>query len=364
MYDLSWSNDASHIAVGCIDHSVRIWHVEESMFIIHTHTYTHPIFTVYSYPFFETDRCVHVISDHSYFVQGVAFDPMGQYLATQGGDRAMHVYMYVAGGTLQKPALSAELVVKHVRRRRGGVAGNTGASGRDGGGGSTGGTNGNANHDTDDSNIDVEKKATDALQTTDVTAYSHNAMSCPVTPSATLQIVSQSPVFTPNSQSSHSIGFPPPPPHHDNAANDVESNKTLPPSPKQPQHQQQQSQHPPVTPALTTKTHHRAKPTVQPTSGTGTIRMFFDETFPSFFRRLSFSPDGSLLAVPAGIYQNAVAAAKAKDLGIKVESMENGDECIVDGVDGDKKVMVGTSGCADGEWKNTAYIFARGNITG
>jgi WD40 repeat protein len=30
MYDLSWSNDASLIAVGCIDHSVRIWHVADS----------------------------------------------------------------------------------------------------------------------------------------------------------------------------------------------------------------------------------------------------------------------------------------------------------------------------------------------
>ena len=32
-----------------------------------------------------------------------------------------------------------------------------------------------------------------------------------------------------------------------------------------------------------------------------TVRMFFDDTFQSFYRRLAFSPDGEILAVPSGV---------------------------------------------------------------
>uniref|UniRef100_A0A7S2X1S9 CAF1B/HIR1 beta-propeller domain-containing protein n=1 Tax=Chloropicon primus TaxID=1764295 RepID=A0A7S2X1S9_9CHLO len=38
--------------------------------------------------------------------------------------------------------------------------------------------------------------------------------------------------------------------------------------------------------------------------------LFHDETMPSFFRRLSFSPDGSFLACPAGLYKKAVSNNK------------------------------------------------------
>lgn len=31
--------------------------------------------------------CVHQIQDHSHFVQGVAWDPLNEYLATQSSDR-------------------------------------------------------------------------------------------------------------------------------------------------------------------------------------------------------------------------------------------------------------------------------------
>lgn len=33
------------------------------------------------------------------------------------------------------------------------------------------------------------------------------------------------------------------------------------------------------------------------------VRLFYDDTFKSFFRRLTFSPDGLLLIVPSGIIE-------------------------------------------------------------
>lgn len=41
-------------------------------------------------------------------------------------------------------------------------------------------------------------------------------------------------------------------------------------------------------------------------------RMFHDETLKSFFRRMSFSPDGNLLAVPAGVHRQSPAALEAR----------------------------------------------------
>lgn len=32
-----------------------------------------------------------------------------------------------------------------------------------------------------------------------------------------------------------------------------------------------------------------------------TVRLFHDDTFQSFYRRLAFSPDGEILAVPSGV---------------------------------------------------------------
>lgn len=33
------------------------------------------------------EQCMHVFTEHSHYVQGVAWDPLGQYLATQSSDR-------------------------------------------------------------------------------------------------------------------------------------------------------------------------------------------------------------------------------------------------------------------------------------
>jgi chromatin assembly factor 1 subunit B len=33
------------------------------------------------------------------------------------------------------------------------------------------------------------------------------------------------------------------------------------------------------------------------------VRLFHDDTFPSFFRRMDFSPDGELLVIPSGVLE-------------------------------------------------------------
>ncbi|KAJ3174674.1 hypothetical protein HK101_010869, partial [Irineochytrium annulatum] len=67
VYDLAWSPDASFILAGFIDNSARIFTVAES-------------------------RCVTVLSDHQHFVQGVTWDPLDQFIATQSCDRSVNIY--------------------------------------------------------------------------------------------------------------------------------------------------------------------------------------------------------------------------------------------------------------------------------
>src|SRR6202042_1372575 len=42
--------------------------------------------------FLHRGKCVHEIAEHNHYVQGVAWDPLNEYIATQSSDRSMHVY--------------------------------------------------------------------------------------------------------------------------------------------------------------------------------------------------------------------------------------------------------------------------------
>jgi chromatin assembly factor 1 subunit B len=48
-------------------------------------------------PLLIIETCIHVFADHTHYVQGVAWDPLGQYIATQSSDRSMAIYKYRKG---------------------------------------------------------------------------------------------------------------------------------------------------------------------------------------------------------------------------------------------------------------------------
>jgi chromatin assembly factor 1 subunit B len=62
MYDIAWSPDELFIISANMDNSARIYSIQDQ-------------------------RCIHVLTDHSHFVQGVAWDPKSMFLATQSSDR-------------------------------------------------------------------------------------------------------------------------------------------------------------------------------------------------------------------------------------------------------------------------------------
>lgn len=67
VYDLSWSMDSLHLLSGSIDNTAIVWEVKKGR---------HKV----------------ILSDHKGFVQGVAWDPKDQYIATISTDRTLRIF--------------------------------------------------------------------------------------------------------------------------------------------------------------------------------------------------------------------------------------------------------------------------------
>ncbi|KAJ7209271.1 WD40-repeat-containing domain protein [Mycena pura] len=81
VYDLAWSPTGEFILAGSTDNAARVFAAADG-------------------------KCVHEIAEHSHYVQGVAWDPLNEYIATQSSDRSMHVYrISTSKGTFEAHAV-------------------------------------------------------------------------------------------------------------------------------------------------------------------------------------------------------------------------------------------------------------------
>ncbi|CAI4219332.1 unnamed protein product [Parascedosporium putredinis] len=67
IYDLAWSPDGSHFIIGSMDNIARIYNTASGYL-------------------------VRQIAEHSHYVQGVSWDPLNEFIATQSSDRSVHIY--------------------------------------------------------------------------------------------------------------------------------------------------------------------------------------------------------------------------------------------------------------------------------
>ncbi|KAL5454197.1 hypothetical protein PMIN07_007624 [Paraphaeosphaeria minitans] len=67
IYDLAWSPDAAFFITGSMDNVARIYNAH-------------------------TGAMIRQIAEHSHYVQGVAWDPLNEFVATQSSDRSVHIY--------------------------------------------------------------------------------------------------------------------------------------------------------------------------------------------------------------------------------------------------------------------------------
>ncbi|XP_077584219.1 chromatin assembly factor 1 subunit B [Stigmatopora nigra] len=67
VYDLSWTRDGNYMVSGSVDNTAIMWDINKGQKIC-------------------------ILNDHKSYVQGVTWDPLGQYVATLSCDRVMRVY--------------------------------------------------------------------------------------------------------------------------------------------------------------------------------------------------------------------------------------------------------------------------------
>ncbi|XP_033106334.1 chromatin assembly factor 1 subunit B-like [Anneissia japonica] len=80
VYDLCWSKDCNQLISGSVDNSAIVWDVVKG-------------------------EKLHLLKDHKNYVQGVAFDPQNQFVATFSCDRSCRIY-----------SLQSRRCVNHVTR--------------------------------------------------------------------------------------------------------------------------------------------------------------------------------------------------------------------------------------------------------
>jgi len=82
IYDLAWSPDGLYFITGGVDNTARIFNA-------HTGKYD-PRRSPSSLTC--VGAMIRQIAEHNHFVQGVAWDPLNEFVATQSSDRSVHIY--------------------------------------------------------------------------------------------------------------------------------------------------------------------------------------------------------------------------------------------------------------------------------
>ncbi|KIJ16430.1 hypothetical protein PAXINDRAFT_132381 [Paxillus involutus ATCC 200175] len=248
VYDLAWSPSGEYILAGSTDNCARVFTSIDG-------------------------KCVHEIAEHNHYVQGVAWDPLNEYIATQSSDRSMHVYrISTKQGSFEAHAVgkNTRMAFNHSRtpssqsRTRGGFK--------------------------RESTSDAESVATAPGDQKEEREYflsgnqSNPATTAyPMTPSTSVA-------------STPSAMFPPPPVDRPSSRRSSFSGSNAPSSPAH-SHFSRYGRSPSPMPPL---------PAIRalPSPAWSTIKLYGDESFTNFFRRLTFSPDGGLLLTPAGHFED------------------------------------------------------------
>ncbi|KAK4158805.1 WD40-repeat-containing domain protein [Cladorrhinum sp. PSN259] len=229
IYDLAWSPDASYFIIGSMDNVARIYNAANG-------------------------SLVRQIAEHSHYVQGVAWDPLNEYIATQSSDRSVHVYslrtkdgQYTLSSNDDKPPKIASHIRADLPARR------------------------ISSHSPAPPELGY-RSVLAAVDSVPGVAVGSPVPSAPGTPTSIALPMNPPSVISHSRRSSFS------------------SRRSVSPAPSMPL--------PAVMPIEASP-----KPNTSGSMGMKNASLYANETLTSFFRRLSFTPDGSLLLTPAGQYQ-------------------------------------------------------------
>ncbi|KJZ77313.1 hypothetical protein HIM_03037 [Hirsutella minnesotensis 3608] len=236
IYDLAWSPDAAHFIIGSMDNIARIYNAN-------------------------TGTLVRQIAEHSHYVQGVTWDPLNEYIATQSSDRSVHIYslrtkdgQYTLSQEDKPPRLASHIKADLPPRR---ISPSSPAPPDFG-------------HRTQLSVVDSS------------TSVGSPTASAPGTPTSFAVPMNPPSVVSHSRRSSFS------------------SRRSASPAPSMPL--------PAVMPMEASPKPHSMATSLG--LGVKNASLYANETLTSFFRRLTFTPDGSLLLTPSGQYQTQYQADK------------------------------------------------------
>lgn len=232
IYDLAWSPDGTYFIIGSMDNIARIYNAG-------------------------TGTLVRQIAEHSHYVQGVAWDPLNEYIATQSSDRSVHIYSLKTKDGQHTLSTHDEKTQKL------------------------------ASHSKAD--LPPRRISSHSPAPPD---FGHRAQLAAIDSYGGLGGSAASPVpSAPGTPTSVALPMNPPSVISHSRRSSFSSRRSVSPAPSMPL--------PAVMPM-------EPSPKPHPTStslGMKNASLYANETLTSFFRRLTFTPDGSLLLTPAGQYQ-------------------------------------------------------------
>jgi chromatin assembly factor 1 subunit B len=220
-------------------------------------------------------KCVCEIAEHSHYVQGVAWDPLNEYIATQSSDRSMHIYRIATkpGGAFEVHAVgkNTRMPHRHSHSRTPSAHGNAGRP---------------KILRRESTTSDADPTSAIAMDFDDVQSISGGA---PLTPALS---VASTPAFA----------VPPPPIEASSRRSSFSSNAPGSPTTFTGNSRYGRSPSPmPPLPAI------RSLPSPSSSAAAAlwaSVKLYGDESYTNFFRRLTFSPDGGLLLTPAGQFED------------------------------------------------------------
>ncbi|TFY59564.1 hypothetical protein EVJ58_g5698 [Rhodofomes roseus] len=245
VYDLAWSPTGDYIVAGSTDNCARIFSTSDG-------------------------KCLQEIAEHSHYVQGVAWDPLNEFFATQSSDRSMHIYsVSTKDDGLDIHAVGKNSRMPHRHRRTPSSRSRPPTFRRE----ST----------TVSETESVITSASEQLREEAVASGSNNQHhgGALLTPTASVP-------STPASM------FPPPPMDYTPSRRSSFSSTSAAHSPAT---HSRYGRSPSPMPAL---------PAIRPQASASwaSVKLYGDESYTNFFRRLGFSPDGGLLLTPAGQFED------------------------------------------------------------
>lgn len=240
---------------------------------------------------------MHEIAEHTHYVQGVAWDPMNEFIATQSSDRSMHVYSIAnKHGSFEVHAVGKNTRVPHNHTRTPSSQSRTSSRSRPQLQRQQSIT---SEAESSISELPLEALPSSATLSPSVSHYG-SSFGGNITPATS---VASTPVTT-------AAMFPPP---MEKANSSRRSSFSAPGSPAHPGRYGRSPSPMPALPAI--------RPLPNAIAAWNSVKLYGDESFSNFFRRLTFSPDGGLLLTPAGQFEDPAftpgikAAVKTEETG-------------------------------------------------